>query len=222
MLQSEVDGAGLDLTFTEELYNSKGKLLKTVALIPNGDKVAVTDANKKRYLTLLARYRLNLLNEPALPQARSLQLEAFAEGFYSIIPPGALENFDENELELLVCGMPDIPVPEFKKHVLYPELPNASALPIIQWFWQSVENMSQSERARLLQFWTGSSQLPPGGFSAFDPKINIKLNFSPLSHLPVSHTCFNTLELPRYKSFQQLDQRLTLAIREGAEGFGEA
>ena len=33
-----------------------------------------------------------------------------AEGFYAIIPPGALENFDENELELLVCGMPEIQV----------------------------------------------------------------------------------------------------------------
>jgi hypothetical protein len=55
-----------------------------------------------------------------------------------------------------------------------------------------------------------------------EPKINIQLNHSPLSHLPVSHTCFNTLELPRYRSFQQLQQRLALAIQEGSEGFGEA
>jgi hypothetical protein len=43
-----------------------------------------------------------------------------------------------------------------------------------------------------------------------------------MSHLPVSHTCFNTLELPRYNSFVQLQQRLSLAIQEGSEGFGEA
>ena len=35
--------------------------------------------------------------------------------------------------------------------------------------------------------------------------------------------CFSfNQELPRYRSFQQLQQRLSLAIQEGAEGFGEA
>ena len=65
-----MDTAGLDLTFVEEQYDSKGKLVKTVPLAPGGAKIAVTDANKKRYLTLLARHRLGLLAQPHLPDAR--------------------------------------------------------------------------------------------------------------------------------------------------------
>lgn len=34
----------------------------------------------------------------------------------------------------------------------------------IDWFWAAVSNFSQTEMARLLQFTTGCSQLPHGGF----------------------------------------------------------
>ena len=38
--------------------------------------------------------------------------------------------------------------------------------------------------------------------------------------LPRSHTCFNRLDLPPYKSYEQLVEKLTLAIEE-TEGFGQ-
>lgn len=38
--------------------------------------------------------------------------------------------------------------------------------------------------------------------------------------LPRSHTCFNRLDLPPYKSYEQLKSKLTLAIEE-TEGFGQ-
>ena len=38
--------------------------------------------------------------------------------------------------------------------------------------------------------------------------------------LPRSHTCFNRLDLPPYKSYEQLSEKLTLAIEE-TEGFGQ-
>ena len=37
--------------------------------------------------------------------------------------------------------------------------------------------------------------------------------------LPTSHTCFNQLVLPRYKSKQTLREKLVIAI-SNAEGFG--
>jgi hypothetical protein len=37
--------------------------------------------------------------------------------------------------------------------------------------------------------------------------------------LPTSHTCFNQLLLPEYKTKQKLKERLALAI-SNAEGFG--
>lgn len=38
--------------------------------------------------------------------------------------------------------------------------------------------------------------------------------------LPRSHTCFNRLDLPPYKSFDQLVEKLNYAIEE-TEGFGQ-
>lgn len=38
--------------------------------------------------------------------------------------------------------------------------------------------------------------------------------------LPRSHTCFNRLDLPPYKSYEQLVEKLTFAIEE-TEGFGQ-
>ena len=38
--------------------------------------------------------------------------------------------------------------------------------------------------------------------------------------LPRSHTCFNRLDLPPYRSYDQLVEKLTLAIEE-TEGFGQ-
>ncbi|KAJ1485704.1 hypothetical protein T484DRAFT_1792557 [Baffinella frigidus] len=59
-------------------------------------------------------------------------------------------------------------------------------------------------------FWTHLEEMgvfapvPAGGFSELRPRLNIQLNHRPATHLPVSHTCFNTLELPAYRSFEQL------------------
>ncbi|GFR00555.1 putative E3 ubiquitin-protein ligase HECTD2 [Trichonephila clavata] len=41
----------------------------------------------------------------------------------------------------------------------------------------------------------------------------------PIIKLPISHTCFNQLVLPRYKNRDILREKLTIAI-SNAEGFG--
>ena len=38
--------------------------------------------------------------------------------------------------------------------------------------------------------------------------------------LPRSHTCFNRLDLPPYRSYEQLKEKLLFAIEE-TEGFGQ-
>ncbi len=41
----------------------------------------------------------------------------------------------------------------------------AASDPIVGWFWDEVTSMSSADRALLLQFATGLSRLPPGGFA---------------------------------------------------------
>jgi E3 ubiquitin-protein ligase HUWE1 len=79
--------------------------------------------------------------------------------------------FDENELELLFNGLPSIDLAEFKATVQYSSWRESDE--VVRWFWAAVESFNKEELARLLQFITGSSQLPIGGFRAFTTPISI-------------------------------------------------
>ena len=81
------------------------------------------------------------------------------------------------------------------------------------------------QRARLLQFVTGTARLPAGGFSALqgrDGQVR-KFELTPIeggdNALPRSHTCFNRLDLPTYSSEAQLRTVLTNVIAVDIEGF---
>jgi E3 ubiquitin-protein ligase HUWE1 len=69
-------------------------------------------------------------------------------------------------------------------------------------------------------------QVPLDGFKALQgadgtKKFSIHKAFE-VNKLPSAHTCFNQLDLPEYESEDYLRDRLSLAIKEGAEGFGFA
>jgi len=58
---------------------------------------------------------------------------------------------------------------------------------VMKWFWAVVSCFTQEELARLLQFTTGSSQLPPGGFNTLCPSFQI-IAAPTHSTLPTAHT----------------------------------
>jgi hypothetical protein len=76
---------------------------------------------------------------------------------------------------------------------------------------------------KFLQFVTGSSKVPLAGFAGLQGMSGLQ-KFS-ISHdvdakkLPQGHTCFNSLDLPEYPSFEVLRERVTYAI-ENTTGFG--
>lgn len=47
------------------------------------------------------------------------QFKAFVEGFHDLIPADLITVFDERELELLIGGIADIDVEDWKKHTDY-------------------------------------------------------------------------------------------------------
>ena len=63
----------------------------------------------------------------------------------------------------------------------------SSTLQVVDWFWTVVNSFTQEEMARLLQFTTGCSQLPPGGFAELNPKFTI-LAAPTHGVLPSAHT----------------------------------
>ena len=62
-------------------------------------------------------------------------------------------------------------------------------LRMVDWFWKVVIQFSQEELARLVQFITGSSQIPIGGFAELKPHILIVHASGDASgRLPYAHT----------------------------------
>ncbi len=144
----------------------------------------MTEANKHEYVRLVCQERMT--------GAIRHQLNAFLEGFYEIIPKQLINVFNEQELELLISGLPNIDIEDLKANTTYSKYQPAS--PQVQWFWQALESFEQEDRARFLQFLTGTSKVPLGGFANLEgmhgpTKFQIsRASVSSTSHLPSAHT----------------------------------
>lgn len=62
------------------------------------------------------------------------QFNAFIAGFHELIPPDLVNVFDERELELLIGGIADIDVDDWKKHTDYRGYTESDE--VVQFFWK--------------------------------------------------------------------------------------
>ena len=176
------DISTMDLTFSTEV-NSFG-YSKTVDLIANGSTIPVCESNKLEYVQLLSQFIMTSTIES--------QIKSFLKGFYELIPKDLICLFNELELELLISGLPDINIDDMRRNTEYTGYVYDS--PIIQSFWNIVQHkFSQEERALLLQFVTGSSQVPLEGFAALKgmggpQKFHIVRIPGDSNRLPSAHT----------------------------------
>ncbi|XP_065086079.1 E3 ubiquitin-protein ligase Nedd-4-like isoform X4 [Ochlerotatus camptorhynchus] len=182
-------------------------------LKPNGADIEVTNDNKDEYIKLVIEWRF-------VARVKD-QMQSFLEGFGQIVPLNLLKIFDENELELLMCGIQSIDVKDWKRNTLYKGDYYANHV-IIQWFWKAVLSFSNEMRSRLLQFVTGTSRVPMNGFKELygsnGPQMFTIEKWGTPENYPRAHTCFNRLDLPPYESYLALKDRLIKAI-EGSQGF---
>jgi E3 ubiquitin-protein ligase NEDD4 len=212
----------LDETFsvTEDRF---GELI-TVDLKPGGSEIPVTQENKHEYVDLAVHYRI-------IGRVKE-QFDAFTDGFFEVIPKSLISVFDERELELLIGGMTDIdmcvppstlsPPPtnilflrdDWSKFTDYRGYDKEDQ--VISWFWQILRSWPPEQKARLLQFTTGTSRIPVNGFKDLQgsdgPRRFTIEKYGDSSKLPRSHTCFNRLDLPPYEDIKTLEDKLRLAI----------
>ncbi|KII61518.1 NEDD4-like E3 ubiquitin-protein ligase WWP2 [Thelohanellus kitauei] len=213
ILENPLDELGMDLYFSTE-YDEFGKL-KEVELMPGGKNTKVTEENKKDYV--------NLMVEFLLTHNTSQQLQEILTAFYEMIPAPWLAFIDEKELELLLCGIQTYDIDDWKANTVYKRGYSTSSEQIV-WFWKVVEEMTPEERAKLIQFTTGTSHVPVTGFADLVGSHGTQLfnieKWGQASHLPRAHTCFNRLDLPPYNSYDELKTKLLTAINE-TSGFHE-
>ena len=230
----------------------------TVPLVKGGADMAVDNSNLPDYLIAQLQYRLmNRVNE---------QLKEFLKGFYDVVPETLLSVFDFQEVELLLHGLPNIDMDDWLRHTEYTGefFGNSGTYTyslthllthslthslvghkVVLWFWEIIKGYEQEQKAKLLQFVTGTSGVPVQGFSALqgnDGNIrkfclhgmrSLLPTHSPthsLTHslvigdknvkvFPRAHTCFNRIDMPIYKSKGEMQKYLTLAINMESTGF---
>ncbi|KAK4700563.1 hypothetical protein P7C70_g5684, partial [Phenoliferia sp. Uapishka_3] len=220
MLENDIDGI-LDLTFSVE--RDDFGVVEIVDLVEGGRDKVVTNENKAEYVRLIADQRLSTEIKD--------QIGALLKGLYEVVPKDLLKIFSEKELELLISGLPDIDVDEWRantgSHALLPsssltryfcsrtsnknytDLHNfTSTHPVIGYFWRAVRSFTMEERAKV----------GPNG-----PQKKVSELTLPASLLQLLQFGGVYLDLPSsYTSYEQLRKALLMAVTEGAGGFGFA
>ena len=77
----------------------------------NGRQISVTEANKREYVQLACQMKMT--------ESIKAQIKSFLEGFYEIIPKDLIAIFNEQELELLISGLPTIDIDDLKANTEY-------------------------------------------------------------------------------------------------------
>uniref|UniRef100_A0A4W6G2Z1 HECT-type E3 ubiquitin transferase n=1 Tax=Lates calcarifer TaxID=8187 RepID=A0A4W6G2Z1_LATCA len=204
---NNIEECGLEMYFSVDM-EILGKITSH-DLKPDGANVLVTEENKEEYISLMAEWRFSRGVEG--------QTKAFLDGFNEVVPLQWLQYFDEKELEVMLCGMQEVDLQDWQRNTVYRHYTRNSKQ--IIWFWQPKEQTVQ-----ILLFWTlyfitvVFIFFCPAGSNGPQKFCIEKVGKD--TWLPRSHTCFNRLDLPPYKSFEQLKEKLLFAIEE-TEGFGQ-
>jgi hypothetical protein len=175
---------------------------RTIELEPDGSKREVTFENRMEYCDLVERYRLHEFD---------VQVEALRAGLATVVPMRLLSLFTWDQLEMMVCGQSQVDISLLRSVAEYSSC--SANDEHVRNFWQVLEEFSQEERSMFLRFTWGRSRLPLNA-QAFVQRFKLQSfpKSPPDNYLPISHTCFFSLELPRYSTLDVMRERLRYAI----------
>lgn len=181
---------------------------KVTELKEGGEKISLNNDNKEEYVELYVKHLLQ--------NAIEKQYMAFERGFREVCDGEPLNMFRWEELELLICGSPELDFEALEASARY-EDGFTGENDTIKHFWSVVHEMDLENKKKLLCFTTGSDRVPIKGLGTLN--FTISKNGPDSDRLPTSHTCFNHLLLPDYSDREKLKRLLLLAI-ENSKGFG--
>lgn len=196
------DVFSLTFSITQEVYGE----MRTVELKPKGEEIAVTQENKQEFLDLYIDHVFN--------KAVAGAFKHFMQYFHGVCGGHVLNLFRPKELMSIVVGNDDYDWEALENSAEYKNGFKSEEL-VIRWFWEVLHGLPLDEKKKFLLFLTGSDRCPVQGMKA------IKIVLQPATDercLPVAHTCFNLLDLPRYSTKEKLKYKLQQAIQQ-TQGF---
>ncbi|XP_053738800.1 E3 ubiquitin-protein ligase HECTD3 [Synchiropus splendidus] len=191
-----MDQNTFELRFGEELvYTTLLSDGQMVELIPGGSSVTVGYEDRKEFIRLVQKARL---------EESKQQIAAIQTGLLKVVPQAVLDLLTWQELEKKVCGDPEISVEALKRLTRYEDMESNDIR--VQYLWEALTNFTNEDRSRFLRFVTGRSRLPAPIF-VFPDKPGVETTDA----LPRSSTCTSTLYLPSYPSAKVCEEKLRYA-----------
>jgi len=175
---------------------------REVELRSGGADIDVTFETRAEFCDLVENYRLHEFDA---------QAQAVRRGLATMVPIKLLSLFTWDQLEMMVCGVAEIDVKLLQKVTEYSSC--SATDEHVRFFWQALEEFSIDERAMFLRFTWGRSRLPLTA-EGFPQRFKLQSfgKSPPDNYFPVAHTCFFSLELPRYSSYDIMKDKLRYAI----------
>ena len=142
-----------------------------------------------------------------------LFLNAICSGIYELVPQVYVSKFSAEELKQLVNGKPIVNPQEIREGTRYTGGYEKGKHNTIEMFWKAMKSFKNETREDVMRFVTGTAKVPLDGF---DPAFTItRAEGADEETLPTSHTCFNQLVLPEYRSVEKLIEKLMYAVKHG-------
>jgi len=196
---SKLSKEKFELMTANEKWVTQTSDSKQVELKEGGKLLSVKHEQRDEFTRLITLTRLNEADQ---------QIRAIKKGLNAVVPAYMLSLFSWFDLEMLVCGNPIIDVETLRKHAVYRGISPGS--PLIKNFWKAMESFTGEERRMFLRFVWGRSRLPVSE-SDWSQQFTIHLLKAGDDKLPISHTCFFSLEIPDYSSYDILRSKLLFA-----------
>uniref|UniRef100_A0AAQ4QQ03 HECT and RLD domain containing E3 ubiquitin protein ligase 3 n=1 Tax=Gasterosteus aculeatus aculeatus TaxID=481459 RepID=A0AAQ4QQ03_GASAC len=193
----------LNFAITRENYG----MTEVKELIPGGEGISVDKNNRKEFVEAYLRY--------VFSDSVSEQYSAFSSGFLKVCGGEILPLFQPSELMAMVVGNNNYNWEEMEKNAVYKGEYTATH-PTVRLFWEVFHEFPLEKKKQFLLFLTGSDRIPIHGMESL--RIVIQSTTAEEHYLPVAHTCYNLLDMPRYQTKEILRRRLTRAV-EQYEGF---
>ena len=215
-LQNLENFSNLELYFAENEKDEKGNV-NSINLILDGANVPVTKENMNFYFQKKIEYIMNK-DKPYINHIK--------KSLFSYIPESLIKIFSANELELMLNGTPFIDVSDWIENTDYEGYSPSDE--IIINFWDIIKELPQEKLSRLLQFSTGSTRVPVGGFKSLQSNRGTLAPFS-IYRLEYekgkrnyikARTCFNRINLPNFPDKEKLLEGINFVIDNEILGFG--
>jgi hypothetical protein len=185
--------------------------VESMDLYFDDDTTLVRDSNKKEYIKQQIHSQLIGSRKP--------ELEAIKKGF-QCVPDlvTQMKLFHHMDLCCLLSGTDLLTWQMVVEYLEFRKYPSNSK--IKEWMISVLKRFTETELKQFLLFVTETHSIPISGLqnknelSPYPRNKIVVIHSTLLTHLPVAHVCFYSIDVPEYRSEKELEEKLKMAISQ--------